>query len=108
MQTVLKFICDSFCEMIMLIQIDLEIFCPKLIHVTCLAYALNLAAEVIRNQNEDDNCSIFNVKKVFLKVYFRIQAGKPYWIVRCLQNLFWQDGVHGLKRQYITAIILTT
>ena len=52
----------------------LKIFCPNLIHVTCLAHALSLVAEVIRNQYEDVNGLISNVKKVFLKAHLRIQT----------------------------------
>ena len=39
----------------------------QLNHVTCLAHALSLVAEVIRNQYEDAIGFISNVTKVFLK-----------------------------------------
>ena len=52
----------------------LKIFCANLIHVTCLAHAWSLVAEVIRNQCEDVNDLISNVEKVFLEAYFRIHA----------------------------------
>lgn len=44
---------------------SLKIFYPNLIHVTCLAHALNLVCEVIRNEYEGVNGLIANVKKVF-------------------------------------------
>ena len=46
----------------------------NLIHVTCLAHALSLVAEVIHNQYEDVDGLISNVKKVFLKAHLRFQA----------------------------------
>ena len=46
----------------------LEIFYPNLIHVKCLAHALSLVAEVIRNQSEDVNSLISNVQKVNLRI----------------------------------------
>jgi hypothetical protein len=43
----------------------LKVFYPKIVHVTCLAHALNLVAEKIRYQYEDVDNLISNVKKIF-------------------------------------------
>ncbi|CAH0550717.1 unnamed protein product [Brassicogethes aeneus] len=55
---------------------DLKIFYPDLIHFTCLAHGLNLVCETIRNNFENINGLISNVKKVFLKAPLRVQHYK--------------------------------
>lgn len=56
--------------------INLKVFYPNLLHVTCLAHGLNRVAEEIRNQFPMVNELISNVKKVFLKAPLRIQMYK--------------------------------
>lgn len=55
---------------------NLKIFYPNLIHVTCLAHALNRVAEEIRNHFPLVNSLISNMKKIFLKAPLRIQFYK--------------------------------
>jgi hypothetical protein len=61
----------------------LKVFYPKIVHVTCLAHALNLVAEKIRYQYEDVDNLISNVKKIFVKeIHNResgIQCGNYLW-----------------------------
>jgi hypothetical protein len=49
---------------------------PKMIHVTCVAHGLHRVAEEIRAKFVDVDHVISNVKKVFLKAPYRIQAFK--------------------------------
>src|SRR3978361_1849792 len=56
--------------------LNLKIFYPNLIHVTCLAHGLNRVAEQIRNQYPLVNDLISNVEKIFLKDPIRIQLYK--------------------------------
>lgn len=50
---------------------NLQVFYPSLLHVTCLAHALNLVAEVVRNEYPTVNKLISSTKKVFLKAPLR-------------------------------------
>ena len=50
----------------------LKIFYPKMIHVTCLAHALHLVAEEVRNHSQTVDKLISNVKKIFTKSPKRI------------------------------------
>jgi hypothetical protein len=54
----------------------LKVFYPKIVHVTCLAHALNLVAEKIRYQYEDVDNLISNVKKIFVKAPLRVEMYK--------------------------------
>jgi hypothetical protein len=51
----------------------LKVFYPKIVHVACLAHALNLVAEKIRYQYEDVDNLISNVKKIFVKAPLRVE-----------------------------------
>lgn len=55
---------------------NLKIFYPNLIHVTCLAHALNRVAEEIRKHFPLVNSLISNMKKIFLKAPTRVQFYK--------------------------------
>lgn len=57
---------------------DLKNFYPDVIHLTCLAHAINLVAETVRNNFEQVDALISNVKKVFLKAPLRIQYYKEH------------------------------
>ncbi|KAF2905904.1 hypothetical protein ILUMI_00279, partial [Ignelater luminosus] len=54
----------------------LKIFYPGMLHVTCIAHALNLVCEVIRKQYEDANSLISYTKKVFIKAPTRTELYK--------------------------------
>lgn len=54
----------------------LQIFYPKLLHVTCLAHAFHRIAEHIRNEFPEVDSLIANVKKVFLKAPSRVRVLK--------------------------------
>lgn len=43
----------------------LQVFYPKMIHLTCLAHALHRVAETVRNQFPNVDALISSVKKVF-------------------------------------------
>lgn len=53
---------------------SLEVFYPNLIHLTCLAHALNRVAEEIRQAFPPVNNLISKVKKVFVKAPLRVQS----------------------------------
>lgn len=55
---------------------DLKIFYPDLIHFTCLAHGLNLVCETVRNNFENVDGLISNVKKIFIKAPLRVQHYK--------------------------------
>jgi hypothetical protein len=55
---------------------NLKIFYSELIHVTCMAHALNLVCETIRSKYKNVNIIISSVKIFFLKAPLRIQAYK--------------------------------
>lgn len=54
----------------------LKNYMPNMIHVTCLAHALNLVAEKIRYEYSDVDELISNVKKIFLKSPNRVRLLK--------------------------------
>lgn len=54
----------------------LKIDFPNIIHITCLAHALNRLAEQIRSQYENVDSLISNVKKIFLKSPNRVRILK--------------------------------
>lgn len=52
---------------------------PNMIHVTCLAHALNRVAEQVRSQYANVDILIANVKKVFLKAPNRVKILKEMY-----------------------------
>lgn len=50
---------------------NLHVFYPNMIHCTCLAHAINLLAQTIRENYDDINKIISKTKKVFLKAPIR-------------------------------------
>lgn len=50
---------------------NLQVFYPTMLHCTCLAHALNLVAETVRENYPDVNKIISKTKKVFLKAPLR-------------------------------------
>lgn len=55
---------------------NLKIFYSELVHVTCMAHALNLVCETIRSKYKNVNGLISSVKKIFLKAPLRVQVYK--------------------------------
>lgn len=55
---------------------NLKIFYKNLVHVTCIAHALNRVAEEIRYEFPDINALIMTAKKIFIKAPLRVQAYK--------------------------------
>jgi hypothetical protein len=55
---------------------NLKLFFPNLIHVTCLAHAMNRVAEAVRTEFPLVNKLINNGKKVFVKAPTRVQVYK--------------------------------
>lgn len=58
----------------------LKIDFPNMIHVTCLAHALNRVAEQVRSQYANVDILIANVKKVFLKAPNRVKILKEMYL----------------------------
>lgn len=54
----------------------IEVFYPKITHVTCIVHGLNRICETIRDKYENVNKVIANVKKVFLKAPSRVDIFK--------------------------------
>jgi hypothetical protein len=54
----------------------IQIFYPKITHVTCLAHGFHRVCEQIRNIFPKVDCLISNIKKVFLKAPSRIEIFK--------------------------------
>lgn len=46
----------------------LKVLYPKMIHVTCAAHGLHRVADFVKNEFDDVNDLIANVKKIFTKV----------------------------------------
>ena len=55
---------------------SLAVFYPNLVHVTCMAHALQRVAETVRHEFPEVNSLISATKKVFLKCPYRIQRYK--------------------------------
>lgn len=55
---------------------SIQVFYPKVIHVTCIVHGLHLTAEKIRSNYCKVNKIIVNVKKVFLKAPYRVAIFK--------------------------------
>ncbi|KAJ4445649.1 hypothetical protein ANN_12332 [Periplaneta americana] len=51
----------------------LEVFYPALLHITCLAHAMNRVAETIRLEYPQVNKLVSTIKKIFIKAPTRIQ-----------------------------------
>ena len=62
----------------------LQVFYPKMIHLTCLAHALHRVAETVRNQFPNVDALISSVKKVFLKAPSRVKNFKECYPDLCL------------------------
>ncbi|XP_050548865.1 uncharacterized protein LOC126910379 [Daktulosphaira vitifoliae] len=54
----------------------LNVFYPKLIHVTCLAHAFHRVAEIIRSEFPEVDFLISTIKKIFLKAPSRVHIFK--------------------------------
>jgi hypothetical protein len=84
----------------------LKVFYPKIVHVTCLAHALNLVAEKIRYQYEDVDNLISNVKKIFVKAPLRVEMYKKKKKMRSPRALYsdkapnWALGTINKCRQF--------
>lgn len=57
----------------------LKIDFPNMLHITCLAHALNRVAEQVRSQYENVDDLIANVKKIFLKSPNRVKMLKDMY-----------------------------
>lgn len=55
---------------------SIQVFYPKVIHVTCIVHGLHLIAEKIRSNYCKFDKIIGNVKKVFLKAPYRVAIFK--------------------------------
>lgn len=50
----------------------LKVLYPKMIHATCAAHGLHRVADFVKNEFDDVNVLISNVKKIFTKVNWKI------------------------------------
>lgn len=92
-------------------------FFPKLKHVTCLAHALNIAAEEIKERNPIANDFVYNIKCALSKSNFRKQLylekcpGLPYppTPIQCRWNTWMEAAAfHAVNfssiKQFITSM----
>lgn len=63
----LLFVSDAAPYMIAAMK-ALTVLYPKMIHVTCAAHGLHRVADYVKDQFDDVNKLISNVKKIFTKV----------------------------------------
>lgn len=101
---------------------QLQIFYPNIVHVTCLAHALNLVAETIRSKYEEVNDLISNVKKIFLKPPLRVQTFRDTlpgcslppepvltrWGTWLQATIYYCDYSEVIKKVYCLLVDLTT
>uniref|UniRef100_A0A4P6D7Y3 DUF659 domain-containing protein n=2 Tax=Rhodnius prolixus TaxID=13249 RepID=A0A4P6D7Y3_RHOPR len=82
-EKVLLFLSDAAPNMVKAGQ-SIQVFYPKIIHVTCIAHDLHRVAETIRSLFSDVDSLISSVKKVFLKAPIRIKMLKDLYPDLCL------------------------
>uniref|UniRef100_T1H901 DUF659 domain-containing protein n=1 Tax=Rhodnius prolixus TaxID=13249 RepID=T1H901_RHOPR len=82
-EKVLLFLSDAAPNMVKAGQ-SIQVFYPKIIHVTCIAHALHRVAETVRSLFSDVDSLISSVKKVFLKAPSRIKMLKDLYPDLCL------------------------